>query len=329
VGSEGLLAALKNWWARLKDTRETARQRKAEINQTLEAIIDMTGLNVRSVSGYAKKLRPALCAALEHVKAIEAGIPGVLEVSPRDWNIDPQVNALFVTPEETVPLFTQRGEAKAYFKESRPNETYALLTMDRADRTILTTDQQGSMVRRDIPRTSVTFKNHRIIALSDSEDETRAEIRKRCLKVLAELARDEITQLKSSELELKELENLYKVRLSMMSVQSRGAGLSPESERELHAETAEMRRSLEQVRGDLRQSRSSVEVHLQALKHALNSAPELLKGREDNVLLNEFSMIVKPGSEEKAHQVTLARICVGEEFRREAVLVRFKQSDFT
>lgn len=329
MGSDGILAGLKNWWARLKETRETARQRKAQVNQAMEALIDMTGLNVRSVRNYARKLRPALCAALDHVDEFVAIIPGVLAISPRAWSHDPMVNSLFVTREELVPLFRQRGEAKQYFKNSRPDEAYALLTMDREDKTVLTTAQQGVIVRRDIPRTSVTFKNHRLVAMSQSEDETRAEIKMRGLRVLANLAREQISGLKSRELELKELENLNKVKLSMMMTRSQSAGLSPDEAKKIKTEMAESRRSLEEIRGQLRQARSSVEIQLAALKQALLSARELLSGEEDSLLLNEFSMIAQQGSGEKTHQVTLARITMGKEFRREAVLVRFKRSDFS
>jgi hypothetical protein len=323
-----MFVALKNWWAKLISRRREAKERKAEISRTMEAIIDMAGLNVRSVSSYAKKLRPALCAALEHVKELEVAIPGVLDISPRTWKHDPEVNALFVTQDELAPLFSQRGEAKAYFKASPPDQAFALLTMDREDRTVLTRDQQGSIARRDIPRTSVTFKNHRLIAISPSEDETRAGIRTRCLQVLADLAKEQVTQVKNRELELKELENLYKVRLSMIETKARGADLASDQSQEIKMETADLRRVLEEVRGELRQSYSSVEGHLLALQKALSTAPELLKAKEQRVLLNEFSMIAKADSGEKTHHLTLARITIGEEFRREAVLVRFKQSDF-
>ena len=329
MDSDGILAGLKNWWARLKETRETARQRKAQVNQAMEALIDMTGLNVRSVSNYAKKLRPALCAALDHVDEFVTIIPGVLHISPRTWSHEPTVNSLFVTREELAPLFIHRGEAKAYFKISRPDEAYALLTMDREDKTVLTTSQQGAIVRRDIPRTSVTFKNHRLVAVSKNEDETRAEIKMQGLRVLANLAREHISGLKSRELELKELENLNKVKLSMMTTRSQSPGLLPEEAQKIKTEMAESRRSLEEIRGQLRQARSPVEVQLAALKQALLSAGELLSGEEDSLLLNEFSMIAKQGSGEKTHQVTLARITMGKEFRREAVLVRFKRSDFS
>lgn len=323
-----MFAAIKNWWTGLKARKQEAKEREAELSRTMEAIIDMAGLNVRSVSKYAKKLRPALCTALDHVKELEAAIPGVLDISPRSWKNNPEVNAFFVTQEELAPLFSQRGAAKAYFKGSVPDEAYALLTMDRQDKTVLTRDQQGSISRRDIPRTSVTFKNHRLIAISPSEDETRAGIRERCLHVLADLAKEQVTRLKSRELELKELENLYKVRLSMMETKTRGADLAADENQEIKTETAELKRDLEEVRGELRRSYSSVEGHLLALQKALSSASELLKAREHKVLLNEFSMIAEAGSGERIHQLTLARITIGEEFRREAVLVRFKQSDF-
>ncbi len=329
MGSGGIFTALRNWWLNWRAAREVAKRRETASNQALEALIDMAGLKVRAVSSYAKKLRPAMCPALDHIDDVVATIPGTLEISPQAWNHDPKVNALFVTQEELVPLFYQRGEAKSYFKKQHPDEAFALLTMDREDRTVLTIDQQGAIVRRDIPRTSVTFKNHRLVSLGQSEEETRADIKTRALNVLATLALEEISQTKSRELELKELENLYKVKLSMMTVQAKGADLPDGTSREIKAEITELRSSLEQVRSDLRLARSSMEGQLSVLERAVASAPELLKAKDNSVLLNEFSMIAKSGSGERSHQVNLARITMGEEFHREAVVVRFKRSDFS
>jgi hypothetical protein len=86
------------------------------------------------------------------------------------------------------------------------------------------------------------------------------------------------------------------------------------------------------LRSDLHQARQmfrSEDSHIKALKRVMENAPEMLKARVSTTLLNEYSMITRPDSGESSHQITLAHITLGEENSREALLVRFKPSDFT
>lgn len=327
MGSGGILT----WWQRRRAAKEAARQRKAVLNETLEAIIDLTGLKVRAVSGYAKKLRPAMSTAMDYINEIVDAIPGPLGISPWAWNRDPVVNALFVTQEELVPLFKLRGEAKAYFTKPRAEETFALMTMDRQDKTVFAAERQGAILKRDIPRTSVTYKNHHLFALGESEDETRALIKMRALTVLAQVVQEEVDQAKAKQEELTYLENLYKVKLNSMGDWVDDELIHDDIMHEKKPSITQMEQSLKQVRQDLHQVRQafrSNEAHLNALQRVMQNAPEMLKARAATTLLNEFSMIAKKDSDEKNHQITLAHITLGDERSREAVVVRFKRNDF-
>jgi hypothetical protein len=325
------LSGLFKWWHERREAKEAARRRKAVLDDTLEALIDLTGLKVRAVGGYAKKLRPAMAIAVDYIDGLVEAIPGPLEISPRAWDRNPVVNALFVTKEELSPLFRQRGEAKAYFAKTGAGEAYALMTMDRQDKTVLTTGEQGAIVKRDIPRTSVTYKNHHLLALSGSEEETRALIKMRALTVLAQVVQEKVGKAKAKEEELEYLENLYKVKLNSLGDWVDDELIHDDILHEKKPNITQMERSLEQVRRDLRLAREafrSNDAHLQALKRVMENASETLKARAATTLLNQFSMIAQPGSYEKSHQVTLAHITLGDERSREAVLVRFKQDDF-
>jgi len=328
MGTGGIFAALADWWQR----RRAAKQRVAALNDTLEALIDLAGLKVRTVSGYAKKLRPAMSTAMDYINDLVDAIPGPLEISPWAWNRDPVVNALFVTQEELVPLFKLRGEAKAYFAKPRAEETFALMTMDREDKTVFAAERQGAILKRDIPRTSVTYKNHRLIALGESEGETRALIKMRALTVLAQVVQEEVEQAKAREEELKYLENLYKVKLNSLGDWVDDELIHDDIMHEKKSSITQMERSLAQVRTEMHQARQafrSNEAHLDALQRVMQNAPEMLKARAATTLLNEFSMIAKKNSYEKNHQITLAHITLGDERSREAVVVRFKRNDFS
>jgi hypothetical protein len=320
-----------NWWHKYRATKQIAAQRRKALNEALETFIDLAGNHARAVSGYAKKLRPALAQALEYLDAMAAAIPGPLRISPRAWKNDPAVNALFVEEVDLAPLFTRMGEAKEYFANERPKETYALLTMDRRERTVFTAGRKGAVMERDVPRTSVTFSNHRLMALAASEEETRAEIKVRALKILAEQARGEIDQAKTRERELAYLENLYKVKLSSMGDWVDDKLLHDAMAQFRNPSLADMEASLDQVRRELHEVRQvfySGEAQLKTLERAMDRAPQNLEVRIVTTLLNEFSMITEEGSGEESHRLTLARITLGEERQREAVVVSFRFGDF-
>jgi len=331
MASGSLLTSFTEWWRQRRAAKQEAARKEKALHEALEAFVDMAGHHIRAVGGYAKKLRPAIATALEYINGLVATIPGPLEISPRAWGMDPAVNALFVKQDDLAPLFTRMGEAKKFFARKRPAETYALLTMDRAERTVFAAEMQGAIMKRDIPRTSVTFSNHRLIALGESEEETRAELKTRCFGVLAELVREEIEQAKAREQELKYLENLYKVKLNSLGDWVDDKVLHDDIAQYKNPSIAEMEASLGQVRRELHEVRQvfySNEAHLKALERVVARVPEILQARTVSTELNEFSMLAKEGANEASHQITLARISLGEERQREAVVVRFKLADF-
>ena len=331
MATAGIFAALKDWWQKRRVAKRAAKLRKAVLDQTLEALISMTGLSIRAVSGYEQKLRPAMSTALDHINDLVAAIPGPLDISPQAWNRSPQVNALFISQTEMAPLFTRMGEAKKYFAMQRPDENFALLTMDRQDKTVFAVEKQGSLLKRDVPRTSVTYTNHRLLALAPNQDETRDLIKMRALGVLAQVLLEEIKQAKAREDELAYLENLYKVKLDSMGDWVDDAIPGSEELRHKPRGAAQMEQALAKVREDLRRARrarNSNQAHMEALQGIMESAPKMFKARQHTIYLNEFAMVAKPGSDEQSNPLTLARISLGEDQRREALLVRFRQGDF-
>lgn len=328
MAAGGIFDRLADWLRR----RREAKLRKEALNDTLEALIDLTGLKVRDVRGYAKRLRPAVAIAVDYIETVMEAIPGPLQISPRAWRENPVVNALFVSQDELTPVFKKRGEAKAFFAKNQVEEAHGLLTMDRRDKTVLATGKTGEILKRDVPRTSVTYQNHRLIALGESEEDTRAQIKMRGLTVLAQVVEEQVVRAKAKEEELRYLENLYKVKLNSMGDWVDDEIIHDDIMHEKKPSAVQLERSLAQVRDELHQARQmfrSEDSHVVALKRVMENAPEMLKARVSTTLLNQYSMIAQPDSEETSHQITLANITLGDELSREALLVRFKPADFT
>lgn len=64
-----------------------------------------------------------------------------------------------------------------------PAELYAVLGMERVEKTVLGVELHGDLVRRDVPQTTVSFCNQRLACLTDSEQATRRELIQRGLLI--------------------------------------------------------------------------------------------------------------------------------------------------
>lgn len=159
-----------------------ARQRMklATLNSAIDHLIDEIDPSMRFVSGYKKKLSPAVETALDYIDTLVEEIPGPVEFNKKTFGTDPLVNALFATATELQNTFSKSEALRAFFDDSmnvNVEEGFALMCMEKEEHSGFGMELEGDFLKKDVPQVSVNFSGHNILSPATSEKEVRG-----CLK---------------------------------------------------------------------------------------------------------------------------------------------------
>jgi hypothetical protein len=150
--------------AGLREHRRDARKAEEGLLAAVETAAGLVDPKVRWVSGYRRKLKPAVARTLEYADELIAKIPGPIIADPDRWDHDPLLRAIFSTPEEILSTFHANPQDRKLLEASAGPRLCALLTMTREERSAFGVQVEGDIVKRDVPRTAVNFVDLRLLA---------------------------------------------------------------------------------------------------------------------------------------------------------------------
>ena len=194
-----------------RDAPKTAEGLLAAV-ETAAGLVDP---KVRWVSGYRRKLKPAVARTLEYADELIAKIPGPINADPEFWDRDPLLRAIFSTPDEILSAFTSNPHVENLIKTAAAPRLCALLTMTREERSVFGVQLEGDLVKRDVPRTAVNFVDLRLVAPAATEAQTREHLRRRALKILCTAAMERILALRTRAQQLGEQRELLQIKLKI------------------------------------------------------------------------------------------------------------------
>jgi hypothetical protein len=188
------------------------------VREAIERAVDATDPWLRAVSGYRKKLRPAVIRAMDHVVALVDGLPPPVSLDPANYADDLRLKSLFISSDE-MNRFLAGDRSLAQFIRGPgggASRITALLAMEKQEQVSLTEDYSGDVVIRDVRQVTVTFDGHRFIDPSTDEGETRRLLRRRAYDQLLGLALKRLTVVKSERVELEQRRALLKNKLNLL-----------------------------------------------------------------------------------------------------------------
>lgn len=157
-----------------------AKIREATVDEAIDHLVDGIDPKMRIVSGYKKKLWPAVDKALIYISWLVDTIPGPVECNRKSFATDPLVNAIFATAGDIKKVFSQSEALSEFFDDPmnvNVDECYALMCMEKKEHTGFGMELEGDFVKKDVPQVSVNFFAHSIMAPAITEEEVR-----NCLK---------------------------------------------------------------------------------------------------------------------------------------------------
>jgi hypothetical protein len=191
---------------------------EALVREAIERAVEATDPWLRAVSGYRKKLRPAVLCAMDHVVALVDRLPPPMPICLGNYRNDPFLKSLFISSDDMEKVFTGDRTLAEFMKgpECGASRITALLAMEKQEKVNLTEDHSGDVVIRDVRQVIVTFDGHRFIDPSTDEGETRRLLRRRAYDNLLSMALKRLTVVKAEREELEGRRALLQSKLNLL-----------------------------------------------------------------------------------------------------------------
>ncbi len=226
------------------------------VKAAIERAVDGTDPCLRAVSGYKKKLRPAILKSIDHVVSLVDRLPVPMTISRNSFGDVPRLKAFFVSPDDMQKTFARDQNLAAYLRGAgeTPLQVFALLAMEKRENTILGNEISGELVMRDVPQVSVSFEAHRLVDPTGSEEDTRRQLKRRAFDHLLSLALMRISIVKSTREQLGRHRELLQAKRNLLERGGWGFNDSDSSEKldvtGVEKQLADIEASLLELGGD-------------------------------------------------------------------------------
>ena len=318
--SPGLKPRAFGWLSAWRAERQASRARDRAVAAAVDKVVEGTDRRIRGVGGYQRKLAPAVRRTLDFVEDLVARLPGPLELSRSAWQDDSHVNAFFGTTDDVRKTLTRSKELRDFFQREGTSQAYALLTMTREEKNILGMSLQGETVQREVPQTSVSFIEHRILAPAATEVGLREELKARALNVFIAHAADRLVDLQVRREGLERERQILQLRLRLARTREESLAAVQEGSPELEAlekSVGENARALEALGGEL----GTLDDYVEQLKAVFEQPEEHLGMATVAFRVSRMGIKLDEGAVEPGNDLTLLELSLGS-LRRVATLVR-------
>ena len=277
------------------------------VKLAIERVVDATDPSLRAVSGYRKKLRPAVVSSIDHVIALVDSQPPPVPLHLAGYTDDRLMKRFFISADDMRTVLT-RDRSLADFLAGPGGGAaviHAMLAMEKEERVIFGAALSGDVVIRDVPQVTVSFDAHRFLDPSGDEKENSFQLKKRAFDHLISLALKRLVSVKSERKDLERWRTLLQSKLALLErggwgFKSDGSGDRPDA-----AQVEEQLRKIEaqfkEIGGDDRMYEAYLEIVVDVLGH-----PEQhLVARSETIYVDRMG-IKRDGPADDAAALTLS-----------------------
>lgn len=306
----------------------------ALIRGAIERVVDGTDPRLRMARQYRKKLWTAVERTIEYVIELVDALPPAVEIGRHGFTADPRLRAFFASPrhlQETLSFGPDLHHYRQRINSALPTDLYAVLRMERVEKTVLGVALEGNMIRRDVPQTIVNFHQHRLAFLAGSETKTRREIKKRAFDYLIETALERLVSVRSQK---QQLEQQQRQLLQKKTKLLKGANvaLEPLLDPQVSAlsNPVAIDRRLREIEADLiriRADSATIDDHLAKVVATLREPEQHLRLNRVSLTLDHMNIKVSQGSSRNANTLDLEEVLLGKDRRIITLLIRFPSDE--
>jgi len=197
---------------------KAGRYPESLIEMANERAIEGTDPRLRALPGYRKRLRGPIIHAIDHVIALVDALSPPLPADSALYTSDPRLKALFISPEHLREVLGNDPAMNEYRRNHVVigESVTALLLAQRIEKQAFGVEMTGETLRREVMQTSVSFRHHRLIDISASDEEARRQLKRRAFDHLISLALWRLTEMKSERHELSSQRDLLRCKLKAL-----------------------------------------------------------------------------------------------------------------
>jgi hypothetical protein len=289
---------------------EESRGRYPEslIEAAIERAVDGTDSRLRLLPGYRKHLRGPVIQAIDHAVALVDSLPPPLVAGHDNFSAEPRLSTLFVSAAHMLETLGRDRVLTDFLRgySGSAERLTALLMAERVDKNVLGMELSGESMRRDVAQLTVSFRNHRLVDVADSETETRRQLKRRAFDHLLSLALARIVEVREERTDLARQRDVLRHKLLMLErngwsfEEGEGAPSDPAS---LQAGLADIESQLEHLGSDA----SVLNTHLDIVVDQLAQAEQLLQRDTFRMRLDSMN-IQRDAEDETGRDIVLPEI---------------------
>lgn len=153
----------------------------------LDLVAKMVGPALRFAPGFEKHLGTPVQHALAYCEGLVGALPGPIDINRQAFANDPLVHALFATAGD-IEQMLGRSQAVRDFLASpacwESEHFYAMFAARRQQKKQLGIEQQGEVLRNDVPQVVLYFSGQTLIEPDCQLERTRLALRRKALESL-------------------------------------------------------------------------------------------------------------------------------------------------
>lgn len=278
------------------------------VEMAIERAVDGTDSRLRLLPGYRKRLRAPVVHAIDHVVALVNGLPPPLAADRKAFNADPRLATLFVSADHMLEVLGH-DRAMLDYLGGHPAGTerlVALLLAERIEKNVLGMELAGDQVRRDVAQLTVSFRNHRLVEVADSEEESRRLLKRRSFDHLLTLALSRIIEVREERSDLARQRDVLRHKLATLERSGwsfEAAASEPADPTSLQAELVDIETQLEHLGSDS----GVLGRHLEIVVEQLTQAEQLLQGDTFRMRLDNMN-VQRDARDETGRDIELPEI---------------------
>ncbi len=303
-----------------------------ELFATVDGIVRVCNPATLRLRHYRKTLTSAVERTREYSKVLIAKVPGPVEIDADSWSKDPLVNALFATVDQFNDFFFRSKWLREFFEKSGAEHCFALLTMNHEEKTVFATDQEGEILKRNVPKTAVNFDDHRLVAPMPSMEETKRELAKRTVSVLTDFVCEELVFLKKWKKELEDERRLLEAQIEFREARDEDVHLlfrgREEEDRGGIEEAKKVLASMDGKIAEVSKEISGPEDYLSKVAGVLSNPEKYLQLETVSIRMGDLGIKATDSSDPGAREIRFAELSLQTGQKRAAVLVRCPKDSY-
>ena len=262
------------------------------VKAAIERAVDGTDPWIRAVSGYRKKLRPAVIRAMDHVVALADGMAPAIVVKHGSYDNDPRLRTFFISSADMRKILVNDRNLTDFRREIAgpvPLIT-AMLAMEQKESVFIGAALSGDIVLHDVPQIVVSFETHRLFDPAASEKETRRLLKLRAYDHLLSLALRRIAIMKTERGKLERYRILLQSKLNLLQ---RGGWGFDEAFGNEHLDVAGVEKQLAQIEMQLLEiggDDNMLEVYLGIVMDVLSRPEEHLWFSKETLIVDRMGI---------------------------------------